>query len=134
MGGSLASLQSKKSELSRGGWESDPTQHSLLRFLIFTAPVAVGTRWEQGEEMRAGPKFLTFGNGQHGAALQSMLSDLFLAVLVSNCRTSSSRSRSAIFLSEEFSQPVIYSRIILQQGRRNSAVNNSSHLTSLDAR
>lgn len=84
------------------------TQHSLLRFLIFTAPLALGTRWEQEEEMRAGPKFLTFGNGQHGAALQSMLSHLFLAVLVSNCRTSSSRSRSAIFLSEEFSQPVIY--------------------------
>lgn len=43
------------------------------------------------------------------------------------------------FLSEEFIQPVIYSGIIPQQGRRKkkaggaSAVNNSSHPTSVGA-
>lgn len=118
----------------RSDYTEKNIQHSFLRFVIFTTSLAVGSRWERREETRACLKFLTFGDGQHGVVLQSTLSDHFLSVLVLNCKTSSSRSHSVIFLSEEFTQPVIYSRITLQQGRRNSVVNNSSHLTSVDAR
>jgi len=37
--------------------------------VIFAAPLVVERRWEQREERRAEPRFLTVGYGQHGVAL-----------------------------------------------------------------
>lgn len=130
MGVSLAFLQNKTlMQLSREGCKCESSalkwlyrkviQHRLFRFLIFTACLSGGRRWEQREEWRADSRFwlLDMGNVWCCAPPVTVQQPFLISASV-ELQTKFMQKSFTYFLSEEFIQPVIYSGIIPQQGRR----------------
>lgn len=151
MGVSLAFLQNKTfMQLSGEGWKCDSSALKwlyrksyptlCLRLLIFTAPLSGGEEVGKGRSEELVQVFECWIWTTWCCASPVIVQWPFLISANVELQTKFVQKSFTYFLSEEFIQPVICSRIIPQQGWRKkkaggaSVVNNSSHPTSLGAK
>lgn len=128
--GSLAFIQNKKfMQLSREGWKCDPSALKLLYrekhpTLCFKTCDFYSNSW-CGEEVRAKGREKSWSKvsdcwiwATWCCAPPVNTQRPFLISASIELQNKFMQKSFSYFLSEEFTQPVIYSRIILQQGRR----------------